>query len=109
MTAGEPRLRLRGWRPLHKNSLRGFATVEVLPLGLTIQDIAVNVSHGKPWASLPRKPALDRDGRQVAVDGKKQYATLLVWNDRGMRDRFSAAVVQLVRARHPEAFDGEAS
>src|SRR5262249_34411093 len=91
----QPRLRLRGWRELRKNSLLGFATIELLPFGLTVEDVPINVSGGKPWAALPAKPVLDRDGRQVVVNGKKQYAAMLHWNDRQMRDRFSTAVVQL--------------
>jgi hypothetical protein len=95
-------MRLISWKPLVKNSLRGFATIE-LPIGLKISDIPVLVSHGKAWASLPSKPQLDKDGQHKRdVNGKPAYAPILEWRDRDLSDRFSAAVVDLIRASHPD-------
>lgn len=106
MTAelGRPRMSLEAFRPLAKGALRGFATVR-LPIGLTIADIPVCVSHGKAWAALPSKPVLDRDGRHVEENGKRKYAPILQWSDRGTSDRWSAAVVALVRQQYPDALD----
>jgi hypothetical protein len=109
-TAGDdrPRMTLELFKPLTKGALIGFATVR-LPNGLTITDCAVCASHGKTWASLPSKPLLDRDGRHTADEsGKKRYAPILSWGDRATADRWSAAVIELVRAAHPDAFDGGA-
>jgi hypothetical protein len=39
-------MRLLKWRPLVKNSLRGFVDIE-LPNGLQIREIPVCESHGK--------------------------------------------------------------
>jgi hypothetical protein len=102
------RMRLISFRPLLKGSLRGFANVE-LPNGLKIIDCPVMTSHGKAWATLPSKPVLDREGKQVLVDGKKQYAALLEWRDRDLSNGFSAAVVELIREKHPEAFEEKAA
>jgi hypothetical protein len=55
-----------------------------------------------------KKPVLDRDGRQVKPDGKPQYAAVLKWRDRDLNDRFSTAVVELVRQDYPDALNGEA-
>lgn len=94
-------MRLVSWRPLPKNALRGFATVE-LPIGLTVVDCPVLVSNGKPWASLPSKPQIDREGRHRAdINGKPAYTAILSWRDRDLADRFSQAVVDLIRAEHP--------
>jgi hypothetical protein len=99
-------MRLVSFKPLVKNSLRGFATVE-LPIGLKIADIAVNVTHGKPWAALPSKPVLDQDGRhKVDINNKRQYVSVLEWRDRDLGNRFSDAVIDLVRAEHPDALGG---
>ena len=96
----KPRLRLIEWRPFHKNSQRGFVTME-LPVGLAIADISVHVSHGKAWASLPAKPQMNADGTaRRGEDGKVQYIPILKWRDRELADRFSAAVVQAVEAQH---------
>ena len=97
-------MRLIGFKPLVKGSLRGFATVQ-LPIGLTIEDCPVLVGRNGAWAALPAKPVLDREGRQVKPDGKPQYVAILKWRDRDLSDRFSAAVVDLVRQHHPDALD----
>jgi hypothetical protein len=107
MSGDRPRLRLISFKPIRKNSLLGFASVE-LPIGLRITDIPVLTSNGKRWAALPSKPVLGADGKQVEVSGKRQYAAILEWRDRELSNRFSAAVVDAVQAEHPEAFDGEA-
>lgn len=103
--AAAPRcLRLVSWRPLAKRSLRGFATVE-LPIGLKIVDCLV--SNGKAWASLPSKPQIDQDGCQKTdTNGKVVYTPILDWRDRGLADRFSVAVIELVRSEYPAALDG---
>jgi hypothetical protein len=97
-------MRLLKWRPLVKNSLRGFADVE-LPIGLVIREIPLLTSHGKCWASLPAKPVLDAVGRQAEQDGKKKYAAILEWRSRELSDRFSEKLVAIVRAQHPGALE----
>jgi len=94
----QARLRLLDWKPLTRNSLRGFASVE-LPNGLAIADISVHVSHGKAWASLPAKPQLNSEGTaRRGDDGKVIYTPVLRWRDRTLQDGFSAAVVQAIEA-----------
>jgi hypothetical protein len=58
-----PRMRLVTWKPLIKDSLHGFATVE-LPIGLNLIDCAVFVGTNGAWARPTAKPQLDKDGRQ---------------------------------------------
>jgi hypothetical protein len=90
------RMRLISFKPLVKGSLRGFASVE-LPIGLTILDIPIFASNtGKASAAMPGKPVLGADGRQIEVDGKRQYATILEWRSSELAKQFSAAVVKLV-------------
>ena len=101
-----PRLKLLEWRPIHRNTLCGFANVE-LPSGLVIRDVSVHQKNGKWWAGLPARPMLDAEGRQIRNHaGKAQYAALLGWRDRELADRFSGAVVELVRAAHPGMHGG---
>jgi hypothetical protein len=97
-----PRMTLETFKALRKGALVGFATVR-LPNGLLIGDCPICTSHGKTWASLPSKPILDRDGRHVEEGGKKKYAPILQWKDRETADRWSVAVVELVREQHPTA------
>lgn len=93
-------MRLISFKPLRKNSLFGFATVE-LAGGLTVRDCPVCGGGGKFWAAFPGAPQIDRDGRQIEVDGKKQFSVILSWASRETRARWSEAVVALVREQHP--------
>jgi hypothetical protein len=102
-----PRLRLISFKPLVKNSLRGFAEVE-FPNGLRLLDCPVLVSNGKAWCSLPSKPLIDREGRQKRdANGKPAFSPVLEWRDRDLANRFSEAVVGLVREAHPGALEGD--
>jgi hypothetical protein len=97
---------LREWRPLRKNTLFGFAVIE-LPSGLIVRDVGIHSKAGKWWASLPSRPVLDAEGRHLSNHaGHKQYAAVLGWRNRDLADRFSEAVVALVRQARPSALDG---
>jgi|tagenome__1003787_1003787.scaffolds.fasta_scaffold20988300_8 hypothetical protein len=97
-------VRILEWRPLRRNSLLGFAKVE-LPSGMTIADVTVlNGEHG-PWASPPSKPMIDRDG--VALRDEKQkirYQPIIEFTSKNIRDRFSDQVIAALKLSHPEAF-----
>jgi hypothetical protein len=94
-------LRLVSWQPFRKGPLRGFACIE-LPIGLKIFDVPIRTSTNGLWAGLPAKPEIDRDGRRKTdVNGKPVYAEVLRWRDRATADRFSQAVIALVRQAHP--------
>src|SRR4051794_6944665 len=105
-----PGMRLISFKVIGKGALVGIATVE-LPIGLGIEDCPILINKdGKPWAALPARPVLDREGRHVKPAGAKgQYAALLKWRDRGLADRWSAAVVALVREQYPEVFEERAA
>jgi hypothetical protein len=101
------KMRLVEFKPLRRNTLLGFCVVE-MPSGLVIRDISIHQKAGKWWAGLPAKPVLDAEGRHVNNHaGHKQYAALLGWRSRELADRFSAAVVELVRLAHPADLEGE--
>jgi hypothetical protein len=105
----KPRMLLREWRPCFKNTLRGFCVVE-LPSGLIVRDVSIHEKAGKWWACLPAKPQIGSDDKVIRNHGGKvQYAAVISWRDRDLSDRFSAAVVDLVRSQHPADFDGGAS
>ena len=62
------------------------------------------ISNGA-WAALPSKPVLDREGRRAKPDGKPQYAAIMKWIDRELKDRLSQAVIKLLRAAHSDVFE----
>jgi len=108
-----PGLRLLGWKQLRKHTLCGFMDVEVAVAhgrGLAIYECPVHVgANGRPWVALPAKPQLDRDANvRRSAAGKIEYASILRWGDQATGDKFSAAAIKLLLARHPSALDGEA-
>ena len=99
-SGASPRMRLVSFKPMVKNALGGFATIE-LPNGLKIIDCPVLTIDGKSWVAFPAKPQLDRDGKQIVINGEKQFAAILSWPDRETSDRWSDAVVDLVKGGAP--------
>ena len=94
---------IREWRPMRKNTLLGFAKIE-LPSGLIISDVTILTGERGPWASPPSKPMVGRDGVVLKDDaGKLRYSPVIEFASKEVRNRFSAAVVDALRASHPEA------
>ncbi len=98
-------MKILDWRPLRKNSLLGFARVE-LPSGMILSDVTILTGDRGPWASPPSKPMLDRDGVAMkdAKAGKIRYSPFIEFTSREIRDRWSAAVIEAMRDAHPEVF-----
>ena len=95
---------IRDWRPMRKNTLLGFAKVE-LPSGMILADVTVLVGERGPWASPPSKPMIGRDGTAIKdAAGKARYTPIVEFASKDIRERFSAGVVEAMRAAHPEAF-----
>jgi hypothetical protein len=102
-------MQLVSLEPDLKESLRGFATVE-LAFGLKLIECPVFAGSNGPWACPPSKPVLDREGKQARHDSKPQFATVVAnWRVCALNDRIPAAVVELVRANHPDALAPGAS
>jgi hypothetical protein len=109
---GAPRrLRLRSWKPIAKpgSALIGLAGVAI-PVGSTwldIDDLPILTTNGKVWAAWPGKPVIAKDGTLAKIPGtgKTHFVNILRWEDSEIAKRFSAAVVELVRAEDPAALD----
>jgi hypothetical protein len=97
-------MRLVSWKPIAKGSLRSFATVELLT-GLKLIDCPILIGRNGAWAGLPSKPVINRDGMQARPSGRPQFAAVQ-WRSRELNDRFSEAVVALIREAHPDALWG---
>ncbi len=109
-TPAPRQMRLISFKPIGKSGLAGLASVE-LGIGLRMHDLPVFAGgQNGPWVALPRRPALDRERRQrIRADGKPAFEPVAEWRDRETSDRFSAAVIELIRIAHPEALDQEAA
>jgi hypothetical protein len=106
-TTGEPGMPivLLDWRPVRKNSLRGYAKI-LLGRALMVDDVAVHVTNGRGWASLPSKPVII--GGVHAIDpktGKPGWKPNLEWTSDTARYRFSDSVVRAVLESHPGALE----
>src|SRR5215218_6700463 len=83
------------WKPLERNTLRGFATIMVKELQLAIRDCAVHERDGKRWVQLPSKPQIERTGNTIKNEaGKVQYVPILEFGTRKIADAFSARVLE---------------
>jgi hypothetical protein len=69
-----PGIRLRGFRPLPKGALIGFADIG-LPGGLLVHECPVfRAKDAGARAALPAKPVVNRDRKQKAdINGKRQF------------------------------------
>jgi len=97
--SGKLTLKCVDFRPLCKGGLRGFATIRVVEMCMTLSDIAVHVhgASGRAWASPPARPWINKDGELVRNrDGKIQYAPIVEFDGKPVRDAFSDAVIRAV-------------
>ena len=103
-----PAVTISDWKPLHRNTLRGFLTAH-LPSGMNLHDVSVHYRDGTWWASPASKPLLGADGTPLRdADGKIRYSPIVSF-EKAARSRFSTAIIAALRVAHPEAFaDAEA-
>ena len=91
-----PRPVATNWRPLSRNTLRGFVDIR-LPSGLMLHDCAYHQKSDSRWLSLPGRPVLDNEGRQrIGENGKKIYAPSVSIPDSTRRETFQAQVLLAV-------------
>ena len=99
-----PDLKILDWRPMPKGALVGFTKVE-FPSGMIITDICILSGDKGTWASPPSKPMIDRDGHVLRDDkGKIRYQTIIEFSSKEILNKWSNAVIDALRAGHPEAF-----
>jgi hypothetical protein len=85
------------WRPVVKNSLRGFCTLTIDPAGIVLHECSLHEKGDKRWVGLPGKPQIDRDGQQRKdpTTGKPLY-TPIVEIGKATRERFQAAALEAI-------------
>lgn len=109
MTEGDRKLAIEclGFKPLLRNTLRGFATIYVRELRLVINDVAIHQKNASRWAALPARPQT-RDGRLVTDEaGKILYVPVLEFDSAEVRAAFSrAAIAAVLEFAGTEALEG---
>jgi hypothetical protein len=94
---------LLAWKPLRRNSLRGFAKVRV-GRTLILHDVAVHQAGERRWAQPAAKPQIDKDGAiKRDATGKPLYVPIVEWTDREAADAFSVGVVDAIEREYPGA------
>jgi len=97
-------LKVTDWKPLNRGALLGFCTV-TMPDGMVLREVAIMQTNTSIWASPPARPMVDKDGYVMTDDaGKRRYTAVVEFVSKEVRDRWSMAVIDALRATHPEAF-----
>ena len=97
---GKFRVECLTWKSFERNTLRGFATIRICPLQLTIEGVAIHEKNGRRWAQLPARPQIDTDRNLIREpNGKVRYTKILSFDDRRVADAFSAVAVKAVEDR----------
>jgi hypothetical protein len=93
------------FKPLCRNTLRGFAVVKVEQMRLVMREVAIHSKGDRAWAQLPSRPWV-KDGRVVTNDdGKIQYSALLEFDSGEVRTAFSDAVIRALLRFDPHALE----
>jgi hypothetical protein len=106
--SNRPFVSLLSWKPVQRNSLRGFASVR-LGRALKISDVAIHCSHGTRYVQLPSKPMIDTASGTILRNdkGKVRYVPLLEWLDKADAVKFAQAVIEAVEREHKGETEGE--
>jgi hypothetical protein len=95
------------WRPLLKNTLRGFVTAHVAELGMSFLDVAIHQKGDRAWAAPPSRPWVKGTVVLTGEDGKPSYSPLVEFDSPAVRSAFSDAVVAALEAKFPGALEME--
>ena len=104
--SGKLMLRCVGWTPIGKNSLLGKCDIKIAELRLSIKGVLVLQSNGVRWASLPSPAMLDKNGVALRDDaGRIKYNAVFSFDNKQVRDAFSAAIIDAVLTAYPGALE----
>jgi hypothetical protein len=91
-----PMMVARDWRPLQKNTLLGFFSLE-LASGLVLRDCALHQKNDRRWVSLAAKLQLNPDGTpRIGDKGKALYSPIVEIPDPARREAFQRAAVSAI-------------
>ena len=94
------------FRPLQRNTLRGFCNVYIAEMHLVVRDVAVHqYASGGRWVVLPGRPIVDNGVLRLTDAGKIEYAPVLTFDSRAVGEAFSKAVIAALLRFKPDAFD----
>jgi len=83
-------IRCRGFRDYPKNTLIGFADLEVPAVGLLIHDVCLHGRNSSSWVSLPGKP--------YQVNGETKWTPVVEFTDPPHRSEFQEAALAAIKS-----------
>ncbi len=95
-------MQIANFKPVAAGALRGFCDV-TMPSGMTLHRCGIFAKDGRAWASPPSKQVIGKDGTvQRDASGKTRYEPTVTFADRPTQERWSSAVIEVLRIAHPE-------
>jgi hypothetical protein len=79
----------RNWRPLEKNTLRGFVDLELPDPGLVIRSVCLHAKAGSRWVAMPARPWIDESGT-------RQWTQIVEFANPDARRAFQAAALRAI-------------
>jgi hypothetical protein len=88
--------------PMQKKSLVGFVTVRT-PSGMVFHECSVHKQNDSVWVSPASKAIITKDGTVLKdFRGRICYAPVISFETKYARDKWSAGIVEALRAQRPE-------
>jgi hypothetical protein len=81
-------VKCKSFRPFEKNTLLGFADLEVPAAGLLIHDVCLHQKNGSTWVSLPGKP--------FQSSGETKWVPVVEFTDPPRKAEFQKAAVAAI-------------
>ena len=102
MTESQLHVRCTHWQPLKRGALLGYAAIELVAYGVTINSIPIfTEADSSLRAGVPTHPLLGSDGAPILKGGKPARMPTLAFADTETRERFLRAAVAALRAKFP--------
>jgi hypothetical protein len=89
-------MKVKDFRELRKNTLRGFFTMEIAG-SIEIRDCSLHHLNGRSWFAFPGAAQIDKDGQVRRENGKVLYKNVVAIPDQKMAQRVQAEVVEALR------------
>ncbi|HEY7388845.1 MAG TPA: hypothetical protein VH640_10065 [Bryobacteraceae bacterium] len=94
-SAGHRKIQIADFRPLNKNTLRGFFSA-MLPSGLVFHDLMLHERDDARWVGFPAREWTDKSG-------VKQYVRFIEFRDRETANRFRDEILTALDEHLKEA------
>jgi hypothetical protein len=98
---------IEDFKRVTKATLRGFVRVQ-FSSGMIMAEISIHLgADGKPWASPPSRPMVDRDGTVMREPntGKVRWQPLVSFTSGRLRNEWSRQIIEALLKQFPDALE----